>query len=601
MKSILKRTTIIGTLLLASISLNAQTAISTPMVSGHWTLAGSPYQIETNITIYPGTALIIDPGVEVVMEGNYKIQVDGDITAVGTDSLPITFHVADTTGWADTGTAGGWSGICMGNYPVVSTDTSIFSYCNFYDMKGTGFYVEYLATRLLHSNFTHNSGDMIYATMQDSTMTFEMGNCNVYNNYSGMTYQLISTYGGTLLLHDNSIHNNTTVNNLMILEHNSLIVEHNEIYQNLQQDSSFVTSLSISNSNGIVRGNKIHHNLSQYAAALACTDGIVDINANLICNNSTVTGVTGSSSCGSLEGGGGVRISGEGATQPTHFLVRNNIIANNYAAYAGGGIYVMLTSATIVNNDFLNNRGLFGGGVFIFNDTLTNGYSMVSIKNNIFRNNITLSAGTGGLPDTTIAVWITNGDSLTYANNWTTNTFSRDYFMEGLATPLLVGDTTTNVIGTDPLLVAPTLTANVAEDATTANFALQDSSGCIDKGDNNCYPDSTDYAGGTRIIGSHIDIGAYESLASHTLQVLDDATQTPINVYPNPASNVVYISTTIASGYVFVSNMAGQIVCVKEVNSPISFIDVKGLAKGIYSIQLVSQQRVVGGTTLSIK
>ena len=584
----MKKIILMAAVVLASVVAHAQTTISSSTVSGHWTLAGSPYLIANSFIVWPDSSLTIDPGVEVVFQGYYKIQIDGNLIAAGTDSLPILFHAQDTTGWADTSTAGGWAGIQLGNYPVVSTSASVIRHCNFTDIKRTGLNAMYVNLAVEYCNFTHNNGFILYEALPDSTMTFELSNCNFYKNYvPSPSYIAFTSSGGTLYIHDCSFHDDTTAASLMDFAHNTLIFEHNQVYANQQTASEFATSVETQYCNGVIAHNKIHHNLSQFDAALACTIGIYDINGNLICNNATITGIIGSSACGSVEGGGGIRISGEGAAQPTNFLVRNNVVANNYAALQGGGIDVFLTNATIVNNDFYNNRGLYGGGIFIFNDTFTNGHTLVDIRNNIFNNNITLSAGASGLPDTTIAVWITNGDTMRYTNNWTKNTFSKDYFLEGGlmggSALYVIGDTASNVIGTDPLLVAPTLTATVTEDATLANFALQDSSGCIDNGDNTAFADSVDYALNTRIIGARIDIGAYESAASHTLAVGPHSPMMEgLTVYPNPAHDNFLIATPEAAGIITVTDIAGRDVARKPVSASQSRVDVTNLAPGLY-------------------
>ena len=52
----------------------AQTIVPGGNVSGIWTAAGSPYLIEGEITVPEGDTLVINPGVEVIFQGNFKFR-----------------------------------------------------------------------------------------------------------------------------------------------------------------------------------------------------------------------------------------------------------------------------------------------------------------------------------------------------------------------------------------------------------------------------------------------------------------------------------------------------------------------------------------------
>lgn len=56
-----------------------------------WTVGGSPYWIEGNLTVDYGNTLTIDPGVEVRFRGYYSFFVEGELSAVGTESDMIQF------------------------------------------------------------------------------------------------------------------------------------------------------------------------------------------------------------------------------------------------------------------------------------------------------------------------------------------------------------------------------------------------------------------------------------------------------------------------------------------------------------------------------
>ena len=83
------------TLILAS-SMGFATDIS-GTVSGTWGIDDSPYYVVGNTTVSSGQTLTIEPGVEIVFNGNYCLQVNGTLSCVGTSDNKIYFHGAGDT------------------------------------------------------------------------------------------------------------------------------------------------------------------------------------------------------------------------------------------------------------------------------------------------------------------------------------------------------------------------------------------------------------------------------------------------------------------------------------------------------------------------
>ncbi len=86
-----------------------------------WTKEKSPIVISGDIVIQNGTILVIEPGVDVLFDGNYSINVEGYIQAIGTNDECITFNssqgfVADTLG--NNGYYESWGGIKCSNNPL---------------------------------------------------------------------------------------------------------------------------------------------------------------------------------------------------------------------------------------------------------------------------------------------------------------------------------------------------------------------------------------------------------------------------------------------------------------------------------------------------
>ena len=87
-------------------SLNVGGTIITDTI---WTLANSPYLVDSSITIANGVLLTIEPGVEVRFSSDTSMDVNGALRAIGTALQPITFTTANPTPQP-----GQWQGIIFG-------------------------------------------------------------------------------------------------------------------------------------------------------------------------------------------------------------------------------------------------------------------------------------------------------------------------------------------------------------------------------------------------------------------------------------------------------------------------------------------------------
>lgn len=129
-------------------------------VSGNWTLAGSPYLIEGTITIPPGDTLTINPGVEVIFQGHFKLIVNGVLEANGAESDSILFSAADASV--------GWNGIRF----MDAQDTSHLSFCVIEHGHSTGYFPDFYGGGI----YCQNSGPVIsYSTIRDNRSDFRGG------------------------------------------------------------------------------------------------------------------------------------------------------------------------------------------------------------------------------------------------------------------------------------------------------------------------------------------------------------------------------------------------------------------------------------------
>jgi len=104
-------------ILLSQIKVYSQTHIPAGNVSGTWYKANSPYYIYGEIKVPRGKKLNIEPGVEVIFTGHYKLIVNGILEAIGAENDSILFTPQDTVV--------GWHGIRF----IEAEDVSTLQYC----------------------------------------------------------------------------------------------------------------------------------------------------------------------------------------------------------------------------------------------------------------------------------------------------------------------------------------------------------------------------------------------------------------------------------------------------------------------------------------
>ncbi len=133
----------------------AQTPVSGNQ-SGLWDLSGSPYLITGQVTVPAGDSLIIQPGVQILFQGNYRFRVNGYLRAVGSESDSIWFM-------PDSGVSA-WGGLRFTD----ASPGSELAYCHFShghatgdwpDNSGGGVSLWSTDVTIRHSVFLHNSAD----------------------------------------------------------------------------------------------------------------------------------------------------------------------------------------------------------------------------------------------------------------------------------------------------------------------------------------------------------------------------------------------------------------------------------------------------------
>lgn len=573
----------------------AQTQITSPTVSGTWTLSGSPYIINNAITINNGTSLTIQAGVVVRFKSGTKLIVNGSLFAIGTSSQYINFQADDTIGWSNENTPnGGWSGIHFMQWTGSGVDNSALTYCKIHDTKyGYSTYVAdcntltmYRKLKVSYSDIYHNTagtglyvaGDNISINTYVASDTIEFDHCSIYDNISVFGIMHTSNYsGGYTHIHHCAIYDNIKGSPIWGTW-NNILIEYNDIHDNEMMNDSAPIKLSIGN--GRIYHNKVHHNICDQLAAIGCRSGFMDIDNNLICNNQQLDG-----GCGATGGGGGIHLSfNEGATTfaNTYYRVRNNIIANNYSAYGGGGIYVFTARAEISNNTIVNNTSATFNAKAIL---VLNPLSEVYIKNNLFKGN-----STPGSTDSLYVIGVYSASKIQVDNNYLPTTYNQA--LTGIGGFTMIGDTIHNVIGNAPQLIAPTANNNINTDATTADFGIQGTSPCVDKGDSTATNAlATDYAGNPRITGTKIDIGAYEINKANWLNEVQKA-GFEITMFPNPANAILTLKLPFTHSSIMITDLNGHLMLQNGLNEDHTQFNISSWPAGIYNIRCLCEGKI---------
>ena len=293
---------------------NAQTNIPPGDVSGMWTKANSPYNINGEITVPDSLTLSIEPGVEVVFTGHYKFNVQGRLLAIGTEADTIVFTINDTTGFHDlTIPDGGWWGIRFMDTPS-NNDSSKIVYCKLqYGKANTGTSYD-------------NVGGAICAMINKLLVSHCM-----FRNNTCYYPDIMLTGGGAI-----AIFGNPTI----------------EFCEFIGNTGAFGGAICIwgSNIHPLIKNNYFHHNGGHGTIDIGSLNGSntspVLIN-NIIANNHSYGHTSNPNGHGIVHfsNGGGVA------------LLINNTIINNSCDLLGGAIFTNYASATplLINNIIYGN------------------------------------------------------------------------------------------------------------------------------------------------------------------------------------------------------------------------------------------------------
>lgn len=342
------------------------------------------------------------------------------------------------------------------------------------------------------------------------------------------------------------------------------------------------------------------------------------------------------------------------ATSISFIQAENNQINYNYANSNGGGIYLSHAFAEITFNDINNNIALDGRGGGIYIKSNSPNIALSNNQINIYLNHIysNFASTAGGIfadgYDYSSNIFPTkvniinniiyenqsvqDGAGIVFGSNWleafiNNNTITQNYTIEEIDGnaiyiptkhsnskfsftnnlmfynqgdcqifyPGLIPDEfiQNDIMNLGCIQINPDNNFDLPPefiDLPNNNYQLQQGSPLIDLGDNNVFPiAAVDIANNNRII-NEIDIGAYEN----NVYFLSTKININSNVYPNPASNLINISSDDIIYNIKIYNTTGTLVFLQSnIYKQKLRIDISNLNKAFYIIKLETDKGIV--------
>ena len=189
---------------------NAQVSVSGNIGDTHW--SADTIFVIGDVTVIDTTTLTIDPGVVVLFEGHYKLNIQGTLLAIGAEGDTIIFTSSNTSE--------GWFGIRFSNNDN-ENDTSKIIYCKLEYGKATGsgedqhggalYVYNFSKVVVSNSRITNNSsnghGGAFYLYLANIKITKNIFTNNTTNNCGGA----IRTDNADVIIDGNIFCNNSAV------------------------------------------------------------------------------------------------------------------------------------------------------------------------------------------------------------------------------------------------------------------------------------------------------------------------------------------------------------------------------------------------------
>ncbi|MBI4682961.1 MAG: hypothetical protein HY757_07665 [Nitrospirae bacterium] len=358
------------------------------VVGQTWTVNNSPYCVTGDIQV---SLLTIEPGVEVLVDGAYEINVMSTITAIGTETSPIIFSAKEPLAPANQR----WKGLRFQNTPPGSNFTYvIIEYSNDHGVDIINGAPVVFDNCVFRSNSTTGNGGAVSASSISGDLNFT--NCEFTGNTS-------SVHGGALYINMN-------------------------------------TGLTLTIADSVFKNNIANPSYTSgdyVGGALYFTWGAnAEISNTLFRQNQSNSRCSGTFDCGVTARGGAIYISSSGTVTITNseFLENKTDARNNGNCFFGGssnsfggGVYVQSGTVNFINDILSCNTTVAtncgpqhgGGGLYV------NGGTVAVVNNTIARNSDAtgISRAAGSLDVKNSIIYFNNGNG-TQIGGTTTATYS---------------------------------------------------------------------------------------------------------------------------------------------------------------------------------
>jgi len=385
------------------------TIINTNITSSTtWTLAGSPYIISANITIYGASSpiLTIEPGVQVRFDAGYSLGIGhtssgtnfGGIVVNGTAESPVIF-----TANSESPVPGYWATICSNNYAL--PDSVVFNHAIFeYGGSGNGLFDVIKGNpQFNHCTFRYSASSGLYHTSTTTSATIQ--NCSFENNGD---YPLVWSPAYVSQIGDGNTYLNNQPNRILL---KSITLTEGCTWTDKGIPFEPISNVIVQNQSDPLRieaGVSVFFRVGK--ALLVGSNSSPSITGSLQASGATFTAVD------SDAGWNGIAFqSYTQASSLSNCIISEVSAGANSAVYLHCNIFTEINGCTITQNDTYGINLGNGASCSIANTTISNNANAVNISiGDVFR----LRSGNSYLNNTTNSIYC-RGGGITVPTTWT--------------------------------------------------------------------------------------------------------------------------------------------------------------------------------------